>query len=55
MSGVGANNPSLRLYTYERATGVIVDYTQYYLDLEKAKATGNHTWDIEYKASDLYG
>lgn len=52
--GLGANNPGLRLYTYNRATGEIVDYTQYYLDLAEANANKSANWKIEYTTKEDY-
>ena len=52
--GLGANNPSLRLYTYHRHTGHIVDYTQYYLNLTLANTPGGAPWRPEYRATEAY-
>ena len=36
LPGVGYNNPSIRLYAYNRSSLDILDYSQYYLNLTKA-------------------
>ena len=46
--GLGANNPSLRLFQYCRDTGHIRDYQQYYLNLTQANLMGKAVWELEY-------
>jgi len=53
--GVGSNNPGIRLYNYSRQTLHIVDYTQYFLNLSSADATGHANWMVEYHATRAYG
>jgi len=36
LAGVGYNNPSVRLYKYDRDTAQVLDYYQYYLNLTRA-------------------
>ena len=38
LTGVGYNNPSLRLYKYDRTTSQFLDYYQYYLNLTEANS-----------------
>lgn len=48
-------NPSIRLYTYRRSSGQLLDYTVYYLDLVKANAAAaaqqEAHWEQLYTAS----
>ncbi|KAJ3106958.1 Endopolyphosphatase [Phlyctochytrium planicorne] len=51
-------NPSARVYTYSKKpenAGGLLDYTQYYSDLVSDNQKGTVSWDVEYKASDVYG
>ena len=48
-------NPALRLYKYNRHTGRVLDFTQYYLNLTEANARGRADWLDEYTASEAYG
>ncbi|XP_017779074.1 PREDICTED: acid sphingomyelinase-like phosphodiesterase 3b [Nicrophorus vespilloides] len=53
----GANNPGLRLYKFDKDSGQVLDYTQYYLDLPLAN-TNTKTdpeWMVEYNFSSYYG
>ena len=52
--GMGANNPGLRYYTYDRHTGTILDYHQYFLNLSQANAEGAEDWVLEYQATEVY-
>ena len=52
LPGIGANNPSLRLYKYDNTTGEILDYTQYFLNLAKSNTTKKPKWIIEYSLKD---
>ncbi|XP_067678170.1 acid sphingomyelinase-like phosphodiesterase 3b [Haliotis asinina] len=56
LPGVGANNPSVRLYHYSRATSDIVDYQQYYLNLTQANEDQGRQgkWQLEYQATQAY-
>ncbi|KAH3848892.1 acid sphingomyelinase-like phosphodiesterase 3a isoform X2 [Dreissena polymorpha] len=55
LPGVGANNPSVRLYKYDRDTAIPQSYTQYYLNLTRANLKGNaDNWEKEYDTSDVY-
>ena len=38
LPGVGYNNPSLRLYKYDKTTSQVLDYYQYYLNLTEANS-----------------
>uniref|UniRef100_A0A1B0CM43 Putative acid sphingomyelinase-like phosphodiesterase 3b n=1 Tax=Lutzomyia longipalpis TaxID=7200 RepID=A0A1B0CM43_LUTLO len=51
---VGANNPGMRLYKFETDTGQVLDYTQYYLDLEQANSALEATWQAEYNLTTQY-
>ncbi|XP_062571431.1 acid sphingomyelinase-like phosphodiesterase 3b [Saccostrea cucullata] len=55
LAGVGANNPSLRLYIYNKTDGTILNYKQYYLDLASLiHGVGNTNWTLEYDAQRDY-
>lgn len=55
LPGVGANNPSIRLFQYDRENGVLKKYIQYYLNLTEANMKGDPTkWVKEYDTSDVY-
>ncbi|KAI8991070.1 Metallo-dependent phosphatase-like protein [Mycotypha africana] len=56
---IPANNPAFRVYNYDTSgkqfnVGTILDWDQYYVDLEKANDKGKVQFEIEYSASDLY-
>lgn len=53
------NNPGFRIYTYETEgsdypVGTILDWEQYYVDLEKANDANKVDYQLEYTASSLY-
>jgi hypothetical protein len=57
---IPAHNPALRVYTYDTdgsdyPFGTILNWDQYYVDLNAANQNGKVGFQIEYKASDLYG
>ncbi|SAM04850.1 hypothetical protein [Absidia glauca] len=58
---IPVNNPAIRVYQYqtmpgkEYPVGTILDWDQYYADLDKANAEGKIEYELEYKASQLYG
>ena len=49
------NNPSMRLYTYNKRNGNILDYEEYYLDLKTANTQGYASWFPLYQAGQSYG
>ncbi|XP_060522068.1 acid sphingomyelinase-like phosphodiesterase 3a [Cylas formicarius] len=51
----GPNNPGLRLYKFDKDTGQVFDYCQYYLDLSSANFNGKAEWVVEYNFSTYYG
>ncbi|XP_054264443.1 acid sphingomyelinase-like phosphodiesterase 3b [Macrosteles quadrilineatus] len=51
----GANNPGLRLYKFNKDTGQVLDYTQFYLDLSLANERGKAEWRLEYNFTSYYG
>ncbi|ORZ15254.1 Metallo-dependent phosphatase-like protein [Absidia repens] len=56
---VPLNNPGLRVYEYETKgdtapIGTILNYKQYYADLQEANASGQLTFKLEYDAAELY-
>ena len=57
LEGVGANNPSIRLYHYNKDDGVIQKYKQFYLNLTAANLAGSPlpNWELEYDTSVAYG
>ena len=52
---IGGNNPTVRLYKYERATGRIVDIFQYFLNRTEANMKHEANWTLEYQATHTYG
>nr|XP_037271294.1 acid sphingomyelinase-like phosphodiesterase 3b [Rhipicephalus microplus] len=52
-------NPCVRLYTYRRSTGELLDYSVYYLDLDKANAAAasqqQAKWEFLYSACKEFG
>ncbi|XP_037582505.1 acid sphingomyelinase-like phosphodiesterase 3b [Dermacentor silvarum] len=52
-------NPCVRLYTYRRSTGELLDYSVYYLNLDKANAAAasqqQPEWEFLYSASKDFG
>lgn len=53
----GGMQPAFRVYEIDRDTGVILDFTQYRLDLAKWNAMDSSvdpTWDVIYKFKDDY-
>ncbi|XP_071455401.1 acid sphingomyelinase-like phosphodiesterase 3b [Hetaerina americana] len=51
----GANNPGIRLYKFDTNTGQVMDYVQYYLDLEAANSLDSAEWKVEYNLTSFYG
>ncbi|CAB0014726.1 unnamed protein product [Nesidiocoris tenuis] len=51
----GANNPGVRLYKFETSSGQVLDYTQYYLDLNHANQHDHAAWTQEYNLTSYYG
>ncbi|XP_035438582.1 acid sphingomyelinase-like phosphodiesterase 3a [Spodoptera frugiperda] len=52
--GAGStSNPGLRLYKFDSNTGKVLDYTQYYLDVNNIR--GEAHWAIEYNLTQYYG
>eukprot|EP00058_Branchiostoma_floridae_P018145 XP_002603634.1 hypothetical protein BRAFLDRAFT_101365 [Branchiostoma floridae] len=51
------NNPAFRQYVYERTTGELQDYLQYYANLTKANRLqlADLDWQLEYQATVDYG
>ncbi|CAH1183777.1 unnamed protein product [Ceutorhynchus assimilis] len=52
---LGSNNPGIRLFKFNKDTGQIIDYTQYYLDLTKANLQSKAEWTVEYNFTAYYG
>ncbi|XP_050428631.1 acid sphingomyelinase-like phosphodiesterase 3a isoform X2 [Adelges cooleyi] len=50
-----SNNPGLRLYKFNTNTGHILDYTQYYIDLETSANGDPDDWRVEYNLTHYYG
>nr|XP_006821102.1 PREDICTED: acid sphingomyelinase-like phosphodiesterase 3b-like [Saccoglossus kowalevskii] len=55
LSGVGPNNPGIRLFEYDRDTWQILDIKQYYQDLSETGASNDPIWKLEYSAKEVYG
>ncbi|CAH1154744.1 unnamed protein product [Phaedon cochleariae] len=55
-SNEGMNNPGLRLYKFDKDTGQVFDYTQFYLDLSTVNPKENRQveWQVEYNFSTYY-
>lgn len=52
LPGVGANNPSIRLFEYDRENGHLQRYKQYYLNLTEANILNDpNKWVVEYDTS----
>uniref|UniRef100_A0A182KD37 Sphingomyelin phosphodiesterase C-terminal domain-containing protein n=1 Tax=Anopheles christyi TaxID=43041 RepID=A0A182KD37_9DIPT len=49
-----SNNPAMRLYKFDTDTGQVLDYTQYYLDLEQANKLEEAVWQPEYNLTTYY-
>ncbi|ORX59607.1 hypothetical protein DM01DRAFT_1189175 [Hesseltinella vesiculosa] len=55
------NNPGFRVYEYETSgqngipVGTILNYHQYYADLQEANKNGRLDFKLEYHANELYG
>lgn len=45
-------NPAVRVFSYEG--GRLLDYMQYYADLDDANKRGSMAWQLEYSARDAY-
>ena len=55
LPGVGYNNPSLRLYKYDKTTSQVLDYYQYYLNLTEANSKqGERIFYVSSKMSSGY-
>ena len=52
---VGPNNPSVRLYHYNKTSGEILDYFQYYLNMTAANLARKAHWLLEYQPTANYG
>merc|ERR1712179_821435 len=50
----GANNPGLRLFEFNKTTGQIVDYHQFFLNLTKANEVNVAEWELEYSLLQYY-
>lgn len=50
----GANNPGIRLISYDTDTGRVMDVHTYYLDLSAANQAGRAEWRLEYNFSSTY-
>ncbi|XP_077995416.1 acid sphingomyelinase-like phosphodiesterase 3b isoform X2 [Glandiceps talaboti] len=54
LSGVGPNNPGIRLFEFDRNTWEILDIKQYYLDLATTGDLTTSSWELEYSAKSAY-
>ncbi|XP_063585679.1 acid sphingomyelinase-like phosphodiesterase 3b isoform X2 [Penaeus indicus] len=50
----GANNPGIRLVTYDTVTGVVKEISTYYLDLTQANSNNKADWKLEYNFTKNY-
>ncbi|XP_053431782.1 acid sphingomyelinase-like phosphodiesterase 3b isoform X2 [Nycticebus coucang] len=51
----GANNPSIRLFKYNRTTLNLQDMATYYMNLSLANKQGIPLWELEYELTLAYG
>ncbi|CAL4104192.1 unnamed protein product, partial [Meganyctiphanes norvegica] len=51
----GANNPAIRLITYDDQTGQVLDILTYYLELDAANTAGEAKWELLYSFKNTYG
>ncbi|KAJ3270503.1 hypothetical protein HDV01_007759 [Terramyces sp. JEL0728] len=49
-----AFNPGLRVYSYEKDSGHLLDYDHYYADLSEADHRKGHFYKLEYQAKNEY-
>ncbi|XP_078611064.1 acid sphingomyelinase-like phosphodiesterase 3b [Branchiostoma floridae x Branchiostoma japonicum] len=54
LSGVGANNPGIRLVSYDKTTGDLMDVNQYYSNLALANMQGSPLWGHEYSLKQTF-
>ena len=54
LGGVGANNPGVRLFKYDRNDFTLLDWEQFYLDLSKVGEEDVPIWESQYQASESY-
>eukprot|EP00040_Diaphanoeca_grandis_P024903 m.137514 g.137514 ORF g.137514 m.137514 type:complete len:489 (-) comp29924_c0_seq2:67-1533(-) len=54
-ANITPHNPSVRLFKYDRATGEVLDYIQYYTDLNQNIVEGTYDWKQLYSAKAAYG
>ncbi|KAJ3219213.1 Endopolyphosphatase [Dinochytrium kinnereticum] len=57
-SVISFNNPAIRVYHYDtlrKRFGSLLDFVQYYTDVEKDNKRGSVKWEIEYSAREAYG
>eukprot|EP00698_Gefionella_okellyi_P022364 TRINITY_DN7403_c0_g1_i1.p1 TRINITY_DN7403_c0_g1~~TRINITY_DN7403_c0_g1_i1.p1 ORF type:complete len:572 (-),score=106.93 TRINITY_DN7403_c0_g1_i1:145-1860(-) len=47
-------NPSYRIYEVDPATYTVLDYEQWHMNLTRANAEGTPTWELFYRASQLF-
>eukprot|EP00771_Trimastix_marina_P002685 gnl/Trimastix_PCT/3834.p1 GENE.gnl/Trimastix_PCT/3834~~gnl/Trimastix_PCT/3834.p1 ORF type:complete len:439 (-),score=26.81 gnl/Trimastix_PCT/3834:71-1291(-) len=52
---IKCNNPSVRLFTYSQHNGTLLDYIQYWTDLQVDNWFGRAQWVKEYQFSEMYG
>nr|XP_027214042.1 acid sphingomyelinase-like phosphodiesterase 3b [Penaeus vannamei] len=50
----GANNPGIRLVTYDTDTGLVKEVSTYYLDLTQANSNEKANWKLEYNFTTEY-
>lgn len=48
------HNPGIRLLKYDRSTGRLLDYNQYYINLTDANTIRQSNWKLEYQATSAY-
>ncbi|GAB6027706.1 Acid sphingomyelinase-like phosphodiesterase 3b [Chamberlinius hualienensis] len=54
LSGIGPNNPGVRLFQYNTANGQLINYEQYYLNLSMANIEKVDGWTKEYDFLSAY-
>ncbi|KAL0214359.1 hypothetical protein P9112_006543 [Eukaryota sp. TZLM1-RC] len=51
----GGNHAAVRLYRYNKTTGIVLDYDQYYLNVTEANSNGKADWKLEHSGKKFFG
>lgn len=55
ISPINGNNPGFELVSFDRKSGVLLDYNAVYTSVATSPGYDQAKWDTEYRFSDLYG